>query len=197
MGGNITLEEKLLLKSSGDLSKYSFTPMSPEQDERKRPPQSASSRRSEQKIKVYDTKPRAFVEYLVDLRLNKEDFSLELEKYLAKQEERFQTVISNVKGLLEKEKVNNRKLRHAQAKQGILSFYNCGIGTTSTKGEMLTYFSGVIHDSSPSQTSVNQNKFSNRILKARGKTAGSSRPKSYKHSLKKPKLAFMLPGHMS
>lgn len=142
MGGDLTLEEKvskiltnyhlythnqllqLLLKSSGDLSKYSFTPMSPDSETRTRPPQSAKSNYSDSKIKVYETKPRAFVEYILDLKLSKDEISTELENYLAKQETRFQSVINNVKALLDKEKNKNRKLQNNQTRRGKDVFEN-------------------------------------------------------------------------
>lgn len=137
-GGTITLEEKLLLKGAGELTKYSFTPQSPiSESGRRKPPQSATSHSSQNPLKVYESKPRAFVEYLAELKLNKDEFCSELEKYLSKQESRFQAVITNVKNLLEKEKGKNRKLRHIQAKKG---------AEMNAKTEMLSYFQGNIHD---------------------------------------------------
>lgn len=103
-GGDITLEEKLLLKDEGELAKYSFTPQHPLS------PKSSTFKHGPASPKVYEHKPRAFVDYITELRLSKEDFASELERYLAKQDSRFQSVISNIKALLEKEKVKNRKL---------------------------------------------------------------------------------------
>jgi len=185
VGGDITLEEKLLLKSSGDLGKYSFTASSPTAAI-KPPPRSAGGEYLERKIKVYDSKPRAFIEYLIDLNLQKEDFSTELEKYISKQETRFQNTINNIKCLLEREKVTNRKLRHAHTKK---------MGTQSTKSDMMSLFSGVVHDPAPSQTTATgRRKFSGRIMRPRGKTAGSSRIKKIQTGLvAKPKLAYLNP----
>lgn len=134
-GGDITLEEKLLLMGSGELAKYSFSPQS-STDDKNIKPHSASTHYSQSSLKVYDSKPRAFIEYITEMKLSKEDVSNEIEKYLAKQELRFQNVVNNIKSLLEKEKVKNRKLVHAQAKRG----------TESTKTEMLTYFQGVMQE---------------------------------------------------
>jgi len=120
-GGNITLEEKLLLKDTGELTKYSFTPQSPLESDRSQKSQNAS-KIGFSSPKVYENKPRAFVDYITELRLSKEDFASELERYLGKQEQRFQTVISSIKALLEKEKLKNRKLGTALAKKETQTF---------------------------------------------------------------------------
>jgi hypothetical protein len=134
-GGNITLEEKLLLKGSGELSKYSFTPQSPMSESKSKHP-SASTLYSQSSLRVYESKPRAFIEYITELKLSKEEVSNEIEKYLSKQELRFQNVVNNIKSLLQKEKVKNRKLTHAQAKRG----------AESTKTEMMTFFQGAFKE---------------------------------------------------
>ena len=76
------------------------------------------SKYSDTKVKVYDVKPRAFVDYITNIQMSKEEMSEEFEKYITKQESRFQSVIQNIKGLLEKEKTKNRKLNNRQAKLG-------------------------------------------------------------------------------
>lgn len=118
-GGDITLEEKLLLKNTGELAKYSFSPVSADEESRDLFTKRPNSKYSDTKFKVYDAKPRAFVDYITSFQMSKEEMGDEIEKYLAKQENRFQSVIQNIKGLLEKEKVKNRKLNHKQAMQGI------------------------------------------------------------------------------
>ena len=184
VGGKISLDEKLLLKDAGDLSRYSFTPASPLSEISPRPLKSATSQNSESRIKVYDKKPRAFVEYIANLKLNKEEFMLEFEKYIEKQENRFQNVMNNIKNLLEKEKATNRKLRHAQAK----------MGTASTRSEMLTYFSGSMPENSPSQKNIDENKFPYKIPKTRAKTQGGPRKKRLRNNnSKQSKLILRTP----
>lgn len=51
---------------------------------------------------------------------------------------------------------------------------------------MLSYFSGVIHETSPTLQSTNQNKHSNILSKPRGKTAGSSRKMHLRNTLNNP-----------
>lgn len=176
MGGTISLDEKLLLKDAGDLGKYSFTAMSPSNEGSPRPLTAGGSQYSESKIKVYDKKPRAFVEYIANLKLNKDEISLELEKYIEKQESRFQTVVTNIKNLLEKEKNTNRKLRSAQAK----------VGTQSTRSEMITYFSSSMPENAPSQKNIDDNKFPYQVTKPRPKTQGGVRKrKNNRNSVQK------------
>lgn len=97
VGGDITLEEKLLLKQFKELEKFSLSPTSGDGTNRRIAPRSAKSLRSEAKTKVYDSKPRAFIEFIMELNLDKDQLGDELEKYLAKQEQHFQNAIGNIK----------------------------------------------------------------------------------------------------
>ena len=150
-GGNITLEEKLLLKDWGELTKYSFTPQNLGTE--KRTPRSPRSQEINSP-KVYEAKPRAFVEYITELRLSKDDFGSELERYLGKQESRFQNVIKSIKALLEKEKVKNRKLSTNLAKKE----------TGSVKNEMLGLFNGNIDKQTASKKKIKTFSMSSKLL---------------------------------
>ena len=56
---------------------------------------------------------------------------------------------------------------------------------------MLTYFSGTVHETAPSQASINKNKFSNKILRTRGKSQSGSRRKRLKTAVhNKARLPF-------
>mmetsp|Transcript_31262 Transcript_31262/g.27632 ORF Transcript_31262/g.27632 Transcript_31262/m.27632 type:complete len:195 (+) Transcript_31262:544-1128(+) len=179
-GGSITLEEKLLLKDMGELTKYSFTPQSQLNSERSGRSNYSASSKLISSPKVYDNKPRAFVDYVTELRLSKEDFASELERYLGKQEQRFQTVINSIKALLDKEKTKNRKLGTALAKK-----------ETDTFKEDLQ---GLFQNKNPLQATTSAKRMKNMTMGRRGKTAQGMRSSKFRMSTKKrPKLSALNP----
>jgi len=94
------------------------------------------------------------VEYITELRLSKDDFGSELERYLGKQESRFQNVIKSIKALLEKEKVKNRKLSTNLAKKE----------TGSVKNDMLGLFNGNIGKQTASRKKMKTFSMSSKLL---------------------------------
>lgn len=186
VGGDITLEEKLLLKQFKELEKFSLSPTSGDGTNRRIAPRSAKSLRSEAKTKVYDSKPRAFIEFIMELNLDKDQLGDELEKYLAKQEQHFQNAIGNIKRWLEKEKLLNRKLRHINATRGKETRWP--VAPETAKSESLQYFSGMIHETSPTQSNTMKKKYTNNIIRTRGKTAVGARKKVLKNTFIKQSM---------